>query len=108
MNSVADTAAALRAHYRAARRALSQQQQHAAALSFVQQLSASAAFHHAESIAFYVAADGELDLQPLIATALDAGETLLSACRQPRGLLSEFFGLPRRKKRANPESLGPV
>lgn len=91
MNSVADTAAALRAHYRAARRALSQQQQHAAALSFAQQLSASAAFHHAESIAFYVAADGEVDLQPLIANALDAGKRCFLPVANPEDFSLRFL-----------------
>ena len=70
----ADSAASLRAHFRAARRTLSQRQQEAAAQSFAWHLASSAAFHHAESIAFYLAADGELDLHALISAALDAGK----------------------------------
>lgn len=90
MSLVTDTAA-LRARYRAARRALSQAQQRAAAQSFAQHLSGSAAFRHAESIAFYLAADGELDLHPLIARALDAGKRCFLPVAKPEDFSLRFF-----------------
>jgi 5-formyltetrahydrofolate cyclo-ligase len=64
----------LRAHFRAQRRALSEAQQHASAQQLAQHFTRSAAFHHAESIAFYLAADGELSVECLLAAALAAGK----------------------------------
>ena len=64
----------LRAHFRAQRHALSEAQQHDSAQQLAQHFTRSAAFHHAESIAFYLAADGELSVECLLAAALAAGK----------------------------------
>ncbi|MDF1765421.1 MAG: 5-formyltetrahydrofolate cyclo-ligase [Gammaproteobacteria bacterium] len=65
---------ALRQQFRAARRALSAAEQQAAAQQLAVHFSRSAAFHHASSLAFYLAADGELSLAPLLEAALAAGK----------------------------------
>jgi 5-formyltetrahydrofolate cyclo-ligase len=57
---------ALRQQFRAARRALSAAEQQAAAQQLAAHFSRSAGFHHASSLAFYLAADGELSLAPLL------------------------------------------
>ena len=88
---IADSTASLRAHFRAARRALSQEQQESASRSVAQHLTSSAAFHHAESIAFYLAADGELDLHVLIDRALESGKRCFLPVADPDDLSLRFF-----------------
>jgi 5-formyltetrahydrofolate cyclo-ligase len=64
----------LRTHFRAQRRALSETQQRESAQQLAQHFGRSAAFHHADSIAFYLAADGELGVDCLLTAALAAGK----------------------------------
>ena len=71
---VSVNSAALRAHFRAERRSLSLAQQHESAQQLAAHFRRSAAFHHAESIAFYIAADGELSVEFLLEAALAAGK----------------------------------
>ena len=71
---VSMNSAELRAHFRAARRALSKAQQRESAQQLAAHFWRSAAFHHAESIAFYLAADGELSVEFLLEAALAAGK----------------------------------
>ncbi len=71
---VSMNSAQLRAHFRAERRSLSVAQQHESARQLAAHFRRSAAFHHAESIAFYLAADGELSVEFLLEAALAAGK----------------------------------
>ncbi|MGA1071657.1 MAG: 5-formyltetrahydrofolate cyclo-ligase [Pseudohongiellaceae bacterium] len=71
---VSVNSAPLRAHFRAERRSISLAQQHESAQQLAAHFRRSAAFHHAESIAFYLAADGELSVEFLLEAALAAGK----------------------------------
>ena len=71
---VSMNSAQLRAHFRAERSSLSVAQQHESARQLAAHFRRSAAFHHAESIAFYLAADGELSVEFLLEAALAAGK----------------------------------
>ncbi|GAB4302077.1 MAG: 5-formyltetrahydrofolate cyclo-ligase [Thiohalomonadaceae bacterium] len=65
---------AIRRQMRRQRRALSPAARRAAALALARQLGNSALFLRSEHIAFYLANDGEVDLQPLIERAWAMGK----------------------------------
>ena len=85
-----DASAQLRSHYRGLRKALSAHQQRDAAQRLAQHVSRSAAFHHAKTVAFYLAADGELSLAPLIEAALAAGKRCFLPVANPSDYSMRF------------------
>lgn len=66
----------LRQHFRQQRRQLNQQQQQHAAKQLVQQCLSLPAYQQALHLAFYLAADGELDAQALIQACWQAGKSV--------------------------------
>ena len=81
----------LRTHFRAQRRALSETQQRESAQQLSQHFARSAAFHHADSIAFYLAADGELGVECLLAAALEAGKRCFLPVTERKGSAMRFL-----------------
>ena len=64
----------LRTHIRAARNALSQEQQHHASMNIIEQITNHPQFLNAQKIALYLANDGELNLQNLIENLWQKGK----------------------------------
>ena len=81
----------LRAHFRSARRALTDAQQADAAGALAQHVVGSPAFHHAQSLAFYVAADGELSPECVLRAALAAGKRCFLPVANPDELSLRFL-----------------
>ena len=81
----------LRTHFRAQRRALSETQQRESAQQLAQHFGRSAAFHHADSIAFYLAADGELGVDCLLTAALAAGKRCFLPVTEREGSAMRFL-----------------
>lgn len=64
----------LRSHFRAARRALSDSEQAEAAHALAAHFLSSAAYYHADKLAFFLASDGELSVDLILEAALAAGK----------------------------------
>lgn len=74
---------ALRTQMRAARKSLSKEEQQAASRAVCAKILSSAAYREAKCVMAYIACRGELDVTPVIESALAAGKTLaLPRCEE--------------------------
>jgi len=91
---------ALRHHFREARRQLTAQQQRAASMQFKVQFEQSRYAKH-QTIALYLAQDGELDLFPLIASLWALNKRCLLPVLRPGGSLVFAEYTPGTRLKAN-------